>query len=199
MWYDIAPLEELVEAFRRLPGIGGKSARRLAYYLISLPREQTEKFAQTVLHAADSVKRCRVCHNLSDTDLCPVCRDEKRDRSVVCVVQSPQDMIAVEKTGEYNGLYHILNGVLSPTNDVKPSDLTIKDLITRLGTGEIKEVILATGSTAEGEVTAVYIANLLKPLALKVTRLAYGMPVGGELEFADEMTLLRALEGRAEL
>lgn len=199
MWYDIAALEQLVDAFRHLPGVGGKSARRIAYHILSMPKGDAKALADTIISSSEKVKRCSVCCNLSDSDICPVCRSQTRDHSIICVVQGPQDMIAVERTGEYNGLYHILNGVISPSQDIKPADLTIRQLVQRLADGSVKEIIMATGTTAEGEVTAVYLSNLLRPLGVKITRLAYGIPVGGELEYADEMTMLRAIEGRIEL
>ena len=199
MWYDIAPLSELTEAFRRLPGIGGKSARRLAFHILGMPKDEAKKLALTIQGAVDGICRCKICCNISDSEICPICRSESRDKSVICVVQGPQDMIAVERTGEFNGLYHVLNGVLSPVGDVKPSDLKIRELLERLGSGEVEEIILATPATAEGEVTAVYLSNLLKPLGVKTTRLANGIPVGSELEFTDEVTILRALENRSEL
>ncbi len=199
MRYEITALEELTEQFRKLPGIGGKNARRIALHLLGLPKEDSKKLADTILSCTERIRRCSVCQNLSDEEICPICKSEDRDRSTICVVQHPQDMLAVERTGEYNGLYHVLYGVLSPSSDVKPSDLTIKQLVQRLGDGTVKEIILATGTTAEGEVTAIYLSNLLKPIGVRMTRLAYGIPVGGELEYADEMTMLRAIEGRVEL
>jgi len=199
MRYEITALEELTEQFRRLPGIGGKNARRIALYILGLPKDASKKLADTIVTCTERIRRCSVCQNLSNEDVCPVCKSEERDRSIICVVQYPQDMLAVERTGEYNGLYHILYGVLSPSCDIKPSDLTIKQLVTRLADGVVKEIILATGTTAEGEVTAIYLSNLLRPIGIKMTRLAYGIPVGGELEYADEMTMLRAIEGRIEL
>ena len=199
MRYEITALEELTEQFRKLPGIGGKNARRIALHILGLPKDDSKKLADTILTCTERIRRCSVCQNLSDEDVCPICKSEDRDRSTICVVQYPQDMLAVERTGEYNGLYHVLYGVLSPSCDVKPSDLTIKQLVQRLGDGTVKEIILATGTTAEGEVTAIYLSNLLKPIGVKITRLAYGIPVGGELEYANEMTMLRAIEGRIEL
>jgi len=199
MRYEITALEELTEQFRKLPGIGGKNARRIALHILGMPKADSKNLADTILSCTERIRRCSVCQNLSDEDVCPICKSEDRDRSTICVVQYPQDMFAVERTGEYNGLYHVLYGVLSPSEDIKPSDLTIRQLVQRLGDGTVKEVILATGTTAEGEVTAIYLSNLLKPIGVKLTRLAYGIPVGGELEYADEMTMLRAIEGRIEL
>lgn len=199
MRYEITALEELTEQFRKLPGIGGKNARRIALHILGMPKEDSKYLSDTIISCTERIRRCSVCQNLSDEDVCPICKSEDRDRSTICVVQHPQDMLAVERTGEYNGLYHVLYGVLSPSSDVKPSDLTIKQLVQRLGDGAVKEIILATGTTAEGEVTAIYLSNLLKPIGVKITRLAYGIPVGGELEYADEMTMLRAIEGRVEL
>lgn len=192
-------LAELVEAFRRLPGVGAKSARRIAYHILSLPKEQGTALAKTIADAVENVRRCSVCCNICEGESCPICSDSSRDASVICVVQSPQDVLAIERTGEYDGVYHVLNGAISPAEDVKPSDLTIAALIQRLRGGRVQELIMATSPTAEGEVTAVYISNLVRPLGIKTTRLAYGIPVGGDLEFADEMTLSRALEGRSEI
>lgn len=198
MRYDIAPVEELIEVFRRFPGVGGKSARRMAYYLLSRPKEESLEAARKITNAVTVVRHCSVCCNLSGAEICPVCSDDSRDKSIICVVQGPQDMLAVERTGEFNGMYHILNGVLSPQTGVKPSDLTAAQLLNRLDDGVVKEVILATSTTAEGEVTAVYLTNLIKQKSVRVTRLAYGIPVGGDLEFADEMTIQKALSGRSE-
>ena len=196
---EIPLLAELVETFRRLPGVGAKSARRIAYHILSLPKEQGLKVAKSISDAVENIRRCSVCCNISEGEICPVCGDSGRDRSVICVVQTPQDVVAIERTGEYNGLYHVLNGAISPADDIKPSDLTITSLISRLRDGKVTELIMATSPTAEGEVTAIYISNLVRPLGIKTTRLAYGIPVGGDLEFADEMTLSRALEGRGEI
>lgn len=195
----MAPLARLVEQFERLPGIGHKSAQRLAYHVLGMTKEQAQAFADAVLEAHDKIHYCKVCCNLTDQPLCPICRDERRDTSVICVVEDPRDVIAMERTNEYKGSYHVLHGAISPLSDVGPEQLCIKELLARVQGGKVKEVIMATNPTVEGEATAMYISRLLKPLGVKVTRLAYGIPVGGDLEYADEVTLLRALEGRSEL
>ena len=191
--------ETLVDAFASLPGIGTKSAQRLAFHVLSLPVEEADAFARAVTEARHSVCRCRVCQNLTDREECPVCADPGRDHSTVCVVADPRDVAALERSREYRGVYHVLHGVISPMNRVGPDDLTIRQLIERVDSDEIHEVILATNPDTEGETTARYLGRMLKPFGVKVTRLAYGIPVGGNLEFADDATLMRALEGRREL
>ena len=199
MEYFPAPLEKLTEQFARLPGIGGKTAQRLAFYVLRLPQEEAQEFADAIMDAKRSVTLCPVCRNLSAGGLCPICAAPKRDGSVICVVADPRDVAAMERAREYHGLYHVLQGVLSPMNHVGPDDLQIKPLLDRVAKGGVEEVIMATNPDTEGEATALYIARLLKPFGVKVTRLAYGIPVGGHLEFADDATLMRALEGRQEL
>ena len=199
MEYFPAPLEKLVEQFARLPGIGGKSAQRLAFHVLSLPESEAQEFADAIVQAKHSVTLCPLCRNLTSGGLCPVCASPKRDRTVICVVADPRDVIAIERSREFTGHYHVLHGVLSPMNHVGPDDLEIKPLLDRVARGDITEVIMATNPDTEGEATALYIARLLKPFGVKVTRLAYGIPVGGHLEFADDATLMRALEGRREL
>ena len=199
MEYFPAPLEKLVEQFSRLPGIGGKSAQRLAFFVLGLPQDEAEEFAHAILDAKKNVTCCPVCQNFTAGGLCPVCASPKRDGSVICVVASPRDVADIERSREYAGHYHVLHGVISPMNHVGPDDIAIKPLIERVARGEIREVIMATNPDTEGEATAMYIARLLKPFEVKVTRLAYGIPVGGHLEFTDEATLMRALEGRQEL
>ena len=199
MEYFPAPLENLVEQFARLPGIGGKSAQRLAFHVLSLPMEEAQAFADAILEAKKTVTCCPVCRNLTAGGLCPICASPKRDPSTICVVADPRDVAAFERSREYNGRYHVLHGVISPMNHVGPDDLEIKSLVDRVAQGDVKEVIMATNPDTEGEATAMYIARLLKPFEVKVTRLAYGIPVGGHLEFADDATLARALEGRREL
>ena len=199
MEYFPAPLEKLVEQFARLPGIGGKSAQRLAFHVLSLPESEVQDFADAIVQAKHSVTLCPVCRNLTSGGLCPVCASPKRDEAVICVVADPRDVIAIERSREFTGHYHVLHGVLSPMNHVGPDDLEIKSLLDRVAKGNITEVIMATNPDTEGEATALYIARLLKPFGVKVTRLAYGIPVGGHLEFADDATLMRALEGRREL
>ena len=199
MEYFPAPLEKLVEQFARLPGIGGKSAQRLAFFILGLPEAEAKDFAEAILDAKRSITCCPVCQNFTSGCLCPICSSPKRDGATVCVVADPRDVAAIERSREYNGHYHVLHGVISPMNRVGPDDLAIKPLLERVSQGEIQEVIMATNPDTEGEATAMYIARLLKPFGLRVTRLAYGIPVGGHLEFADEATLTRALEGRREI
>ena len=194
-----APLANLIDWFNRLPGIGKKSAQRLAYYVLSMPEDDAAAFAEAILDAHRKIHRCKKCCNLTDTEVCPVCSSPKRDKTIICVVEDPKDVAALEKTQEYSAVYHVLHGVISPLNGVGPDQLTIKELVKRVNEDDVKEVIMATNATAEGETTAVYVSRLLKPLGVKVTRLAYGIPVGGDLEYADEVTLVRALEGRSEI
>ncbi len=198
--YNVAPLEKLVEQFERMPGIGAKTAQRLAYYVLNLPAAQAREFSDAVIEAHTKIHYCSVCCNLTDGDLCPVCKNPARDHDTICVVETPRDASAVENTHEYKGVYHVLHGCISPLNDVGPDQLSIKELLARFTPeSSIKEVIMATNATVEGDATAMYLSRLLKPLGVKVTRLAYGIPVGGDLEYADENTLARALEGRNEL
>ena len=194
-----AALEALIDQFARLPGIGRKSAQRLAFYVMGLPEEDAAAFANAILQARQTVHVCPKCQNLTDLELCTLCRSTRRDESVICVVADPKDVLAIERAREYNGLYHVLHGVISPMNHVGPDDVKIKELTKRVAEGEIKEVIMATNPDTEGEATAMYLARLLKPFGVRTTRLAYGVPVGGNLEYADDATLLRALEGRQEL
>ena len=197
--FHIAPLARLVEQFARLPGIGYKSAQRLAYYVLGLSDEEVKQLSDSILEAHDKIHTCRVCCNLTDQELCSICRNDSRDHSTICVVENPRDVVAMERTRDYGGTYHVLHGVISPLNGVGPDQLHIKELLDRVNGGEIGEVIMATNPTVEGEATAMYVSRLLKPLGVRVTRLAYGIPVGGDLEYADEVTLSRALEGRSEL
>ena len=199
MQYYAAPLETLIEQFQRLPGIGRKSAQRLAFHVLSLPEGGAEAFAQAILDASGSIHTCRVCQNLTEGDLCSICADQRRDKTTICVVTDPKDLIAIERTREYHGLYHVLHGVISPLNDVGPEQLKIRELLHRVAEGDVQEIIMATNPDTEGETTALYLTRLLKPFNVKVTRLAYGVPVGGHLEFSDEVTLTRALEGRREI
>ena len=197
--YNVATLENLVEQFERMPGIGHKTAQRLAYYVLNLSKTQAEELANAVLEAHTKIHYCSRCCNLTDRELCPVCANESRDHGQICVVETPRDATAVENTREYKGVYHVLHGSISPLNGVGPDDLTIKQLIARIAEDDVAEVIMATNPTVEGDATALYISKLLKPMGVKVTRLAYGIPVGGDLEYADEYTLARALEGRNEI
>ncbi len=200
MEYFPPALENLVECFARLPGVGMKSAQRLAFHVLSQPEEEAAAFARAILEAKSAIHCCPVCQNLTEGEgPCPICRSAKRDRTQICVVADPKDVVALERGREYNGLYHVLHGVISPLNHVGPDDLHIKSLVERVSAGGIGEVIMATNPDTEGEATAMYLSRLLKPFQVKVTRLAYGIPVGGHLEYADDATLTRALEGRQEM
>jgi len=199
MQFFPAALQNLADQFARLPGVGSKTAQRLAFHVLSLPDGEAEEFANAILEAKQQVHTCPVCQNLTDRELCPICDDDTRDHSVVCVVADPKDVIAMERSREYRGVYHVLHGVISPLNHVTQDDIRIRELLKRVSQGEIKEVIMATNPDTEGEATAMYISRLLHPMEVKVTRLAYGMSVGSQLEYADEVTLTRALEGRQEM
>ncbi len=199
MQYFPASLQDLTDHFARLPGIGGKTAQRLAFYVLSLPMADAQAFADAIVAAKNTVHTCPVCQNLTDRELCPICDDPARDKSVICVVAEPKDVIALERSREFNGVYHVLHGVISPLNHVTQEDIKIRELLYRVSTGEVREVIMATNPDTEGEATAMYISRLLRPMEIKVTRLAYGVPVGSQLEYADEITLSRALEGRQEI
>ena len=192
-------MERLTEQFARLPGIGGKTAQRLSFYILSLPSEEPQAFADAIGDAKKTVRLCPVCQNLTDQDLCDICADPQRDQSKICVVAEPKDVLAMERAREYTGVYHVLHGVISPLNHVGPDDIRIRELLTRVGEGNVEEIIMATNPDTEGEATAMYISRLLRPMGVRVTRLAYGIPVGSQLEYADEVTLLRALEGRREI
>ena len=199
MQYFPTALQELADQFARLPGIGGKTAQRLAFHVLELPQEQAQAFADAILAAKQTVHTCPVCQNLTDRELCPICDNDGRDKSVICVVAEPRDVIAMERSREFNGLYHVLHGVISPLNHVTQDDIRIKEILMRVAAGGVQEVIMATNPDTEGEATAMYISRLLRPMEIKVTRLAYGVPVGSQLEYADEVTLSRALEGRQEM
>ena len=199
MNYNIVPLTELINQFSRLPGIGKKTAQRLAYSILEQPPERAKAFAEALVNAREKIHFCSVCQSLTDLDVCQICSDELRDKSVICVVEDPRDVMAFERTREYKGVYHVLHGVISPLDNIGPDKLRIKELMARLSDGTVKEIIMATNPTVEGEATASYISRLVKPMGIKVTRLAYGIPVGGDLEYADEYTLARALEGRNEI
>ena len=196
MSYHAAPLARLIEQFERLPGIGHKSAQRLAFYLLNMPEKDAEVFVKSIIDAREKIHECSVCCNLTDQDLCPVCRSGGRDASIICVVEDARDIVAFERTREFRGFYHVLHGTISPMDGIGPEQLRIKQLLSRVANKEVEEVIMATNPTVEGEATAMYISKLLVPFGLKVTRLAYGIPVGGDLEYADEVTLRRSLEGR---
>lgn len=197
--YNVAPLERLIEQFERMPGIGHKTAQRLAYYVLNLSKTEAEELSGAVMDAHTKIHYCSRCCNLTDKELCPVCASTTRDKSIICVVETPRDATAVENTHEFKGVYHVLHGAISPLNGIGPDNLTIKQLISRLKDDTVNEVIMATNPTVEGDATALYISKLLKPLGVTVTRLAYGIPVGGDLEYADEYTLAKALEGRNEI
>ena len=199
MSYTVAPLARLVEQLERLPGIGHKSAQRLAYYLLNVSDAAAAEFVGAVQEAREKIHECAVCHNLTDQELCPVCRAGNRDEGLICVVEDPRDVMAFERTREYHGTYHVLHGTISPMDGIGPDQIRVKELLVRVSDEEVQEVIMATNPTVEGEATAMYISKLLKPFQVKVTRLAYGIPVGGDLEYADEVTLRRSLEGRNEL
>ena len=193
------PLVLLTEQFARLPGIGMKSAQRLAYHVMKISDADAKAFADAVINVHKSVHLCRYCQNYTDKQVCPICGDDRRDHSIICVVESPQDISAIERTGEYKGVYHVLHGLISPINGVSPDDLKIKQLLARINEQHTDEVIMATNPTVEGDATAYYISKLLKPMGVKVTRLAFGLPIGGQLEYADEITLFKALENRNEI
>ena len=198
MGYTAAPLEKLIEEFSKFPGIGRKGATRMAYQVLSMSDEDAAALAGAIQGAHTKLHRCRICQNYTEADICPICASAKRDPSVICVVETPRDLAAYEKTGKYEGVYHVLHGAISPMLGVGPGDIKLKELMERLQ-GDVEEVIIATNSSLEGETTAMYISKLIKPTGIKVTRIASGVPVGGDLEYIDEVTLLRALEGRVEL
>ena len=199
MHYFPAALQDLADQFARLPGIGGKTAQRLAFHVLGLPMEDAQAFADAIIAAKNTVHTCPVCQNLTDRELCPICDDDLRDKGLICVVAEPKDVIAMERSREFSGVYHVLHGVISPLNHVTQDDIRIKELLQRVASQNIREVIMATNPDTEGEATAMYISRLLRPMEIKVTRLAYGIPVGSQLEYADEVTLSRALEGRQEM
>ncbi|MBR3849912.1 MAG: recombination protein RecR [Oscillospiraceae bacterium] len=196
---DSNAVERLTEQFAKLPGIGSKTAQRLAYYILSRPEEEALAFADAITDAKKTVKTCPICQNFTDTDTCPICADERRDRGLICVVAEAKDVAAMERTREYKGTYHVLHGVISPLNHVGPNDVRIRELLLRMQETDVREVVMATNPDTEGEATAMYISRLLRPMGVKVTRLANGIPVGSQLEYADEVTLIRALEGRREI
>ena len=192
-------IEKLIESFERLPSIGHKTAARLAFYMLNCSEDETNEFVSSIINAKKNLKYCSICYNISDTDPCNICGNPKRDKSVICVVEDVRDVVAMEKTHEFKGVYHVLHGSISPMKGVEPDDIKIKELLSRLMSGEVKEVILATNPTVEAEATAMYLSKLIKPLSIKVTRIAHGIPVGGDLEYTDEITLTKALEGRTKM
>ena len=199
MSYYSPSIEKLIEAFEKLPSIGSKTAARLAFHILDASEQETNEFVSAILNAKKNLKYCSKCYNISDSEICPICSNKARDESVICVVEDVRDVVAMEKTHEFKGVYHVLHGSISPMNGVGPDDIKIKELLARLMDGKVKEVILATNPRVEGEATAMYISKLVKPLGVKVTRIAHGIPVGGDLEYTDEVTLSRALEGRVQL
>ncbi len=199
MGYYSPSIEKLIEAFEKLPSIGNKTAARLAFHILDATEEETKEFVQAILDAKKNLKYCSQCYNISDTDPCPICANSNRDHATICVVEDVRDVVAMERTHEFKGTYHVLHGSISPMNGVGPDDIKIKELLSRLMDGSVKEIILATNPRVEGEATAMYISKLVKPLGIKVTRIAHGIPVGGDLEYTDEVTLSKALEGRREL
>ena len=199
MSYYSPSIEKLIEAFERLPSIGNKTAARLAFHILDASKEETDEFISAIVNAKKNLKYCSKCYNISDTDPCVICNSAKRDQSIICVVEDVRDVVAMERTHEFKGVYHVLHGSISPMNGIGPDDIKIKELLSRLMDGQVKELILATNPRVEGEATAVYISKLVKPMGVKVTRIAHGIPVGGDLEYTDEITLSKALEGRREI
>jgi recombination protein RecR len=199
MSYYAAPVAKLIEAFEKLPGIGHKTAQRLAFHVLNLSEEKANSIATAIIEAKSKIKYCSICNNLTDIDPCNLCSIQSRDKSLICVIEDPRDVVALERTREFKGYYHVLHGAISPMEGIGPEDIKIKELLARIRTGNIVEVILATNPNIEGEATAMYISKLLKPLGIKTTRIAHGIPVGGDLEYADEVTLAKAYEGRREL
>ena len=197
MAYNLAPLQNLIDQFERMPGIGHKTAQRMAFYVLGLTKDEANGFAKAITDAHTKIRQCRICCDLADDELCPICKSETRDKSIICVVEDPRDVAAIERTHEYNGTYHVLHGAISPMDNIGPDQIKIKELLARLNDGTVDEVIMATNPTVEGEATAMYISRLLKPMGITVSRLAYGVPVGADLEYAGEVTLSRALEGRS--
>ena len=199
MSYFSPSIEKLIERFERLPSIGNKPAVRLAFYMLNASKEETDNFIKSIQDAKNNLKLCSKCYNISDTNPCPICSSAKRDQTSICVVEDVRDVVAMERTHEFKGVYHVLHGSISPMNGIGPDDIKIKELLSRLMDGTVKEIILATNPRVEGEATAVYISKLIKPMGIKVTRIAHGIPVGGDLEYTDEITLSKALEGRREI
>ena len=199
MEYYSSHINRLIEQLSHLPGIGAKSAQRLAFHIMNMPKDQVEQLTSSITSAREKVQYCKCCYTLTDQEICPICSDPKRDQKTIMVVEDTRDLAAYEKTGQYNGLYHVLQGAINPSLGITPADIRLKELMQRLQTEDVEEVIIATNSSLEGEATAMYISKLLKPVGIKVTRIASGVPVGGDLEYIDEVTLFRALQGRTEL
>ncbi len=199
MAYDVAALEKLIEQFQKMPSIGRKTAQRMAFHVLDLTDDEANEFANAIIEAHTKIHRCSLCYNLTENELCPICESVNRDKGTVCVVEEPKDVLAMERTRDFSGVYHVLHGVISPMNGIGPEQLTIKSLVERAAKGDITELIMATNPTIEGDTTAMYISKLIKPFGVRVTRLAYGIPVGADIEYADDVTLMRALAGRSEL
>ena len=199
MAYDVVALEKLIEQFQKIPSIGRKTAQRMAFHVLDLSADEAKEFAEAIINAHTNIHRCALCHNLTENELCPICESVSRDKTTICVVEEPKDVLAMERTRDFGGVYHVLHGVISPMNGIGPEKLTIKSLVERAASGEVAELIMATNPTIEGDTTAMYISKLVKPFGVKVTRLAYGIPVGADIEYADDVTLMRALAGRSEL
>ncbi|MCL2163646.1 MAG: recombination mediator RecR [Oscillospiraceae bacterium] len=199
MEFFAAPITKLIEEFEKLPGIGYKTAQRLAFYILNMPEDMAIGFARAIVESKKKIHFCAECYNLTDLEICAICSDPKRDASAICVVEEPKDIVSMERTREFKGLYHVLHGAISPINEIGPDDIKIRELLSRLSSSNVKEVILATNPNIEGEATAVYLSRLIKPFGIKTTRLAHGIPVGGNLEYADDVTLARSLEGRREI
>ncbi len=199
MSFYAAPIAKLIDELSKLPGVGNKTAQRLAFYILNMPLADVEQLSSSIITAKRNIRYCKVCCNITDADTCNICSNVKRDSSLICIVEDPKDVVAMERTREYKGLYHVLNGAISPMEGIGPEEIRIKELLRRVAENDIKEIILATNPNIEGEATAMYISRLLKPAGIKVTRIAHGVPVGGDLEYADEVTLMKALEGRREI
>ncbi len=199
MSYYAAPIAKLIEAFAKLPGIGNKTAQRLAFHLLDISDKEAEDLARAIMNAKKNIKYCEICCNITDREKCNICSDPKRDESIICVVEDPRDVVAMERTREFKGVYHVLHGAISPMDDIGPDDIKIRELLNRIREGNVAEIILATNPNIEGEATAMYISKVIKPLGIKTTRIAHGVPVGGDLEYTDEITLMKALEGRREI
>ena len=199
MQYNAVPLQKLIEQFERMPGIGRKTAQRIAFYILGLPVDEAKGISEAINNACEKIHKCSSCCNLTEDELCPICKNDKRDHSVICVVEDSQSLIAIEKTKEFSGVYHVLHGAISPLDGIGPEQLTIKELISRLGDDSVKEVIIATDSDIEGEATAMYLSKLISPFGINISRIAFGLPVGTDIQYADEVTLSRAIEGRRKM
>lgn len=199
MSFYAAPIAKLIDELSKLPGVGNKTAQRLAFYILNMPLEDVEQLSNSIISAKRNIRYCNICCNITDSDICGICSNAKRDGSIICVVEDPKDVVAMEKTREFKGLYHVLNGAISPMEGIGPEEIRIKELLRRISDNKIEEIILATNPNIEGEATAMYISRLLKPMGIKVTRIAHGVPIGGDLEYTDEVTLMKALEGRREI